>query len=478
MRTLILFISFFLLNSFLLAQPVEMNPSEPFNKPEQFLSKIQNKAEGGKLQGTEFLVDKVVVYNTKNKDKFDLYTYNYDSIGKMISELNKIWGNILWLDNRYTYTYDKNGNMLSKLFESGYEGKWENNYRNTYTYDEKGNKLSELFENGHFGQWENDSRYSFTYDENGNNITYIREVWENGKWVYDWRFTWIYDLSNKYILDILEEWKNDVWAISKRKTFNYDKFGNLILELHENWQNGKWTNDRRFSWTFDENKNQTSRLSEFWQNNKWENSSRYKCNYDSNNKILSMFIEKYETDTWINYLQYNYKYNLEGLLVSEITENWYFGQWKDSTQKIYSYDENSNLQTISNISNDNNNWFIADGWLSFEDYQNYSFDYFAYKIEVKYKQTSTVEETHDATVPNLSLNPNPANDFLNISYSIPEPAAVSFSITNSLGNELAKFNGNGDNQVSYNIENLPSGIYFLRMNVGSLYKTAKFVVMR
>jgi hypothetical protein len=63
------------------------------------------------------------------------------------------------------------------------------------------------------------------------------------------------------------------------------------------------------------------------------------------------------------------------------------------------------------------------------------------------------------------------------------PAELSFTIINSLGIEIARFNDNNINEnkgnnIKYNIENLPSGVYFLNMNAGKTNKTVKFVVFR
>lgn len=82
----------------------------------------------------------------------------------------------------------------------------------------------------------------------------------------------------------------------------------------------------------------------------------------------------------------------------------------------------------------------------------------------------------------LSQNyPNPFNPSTTISYSLPKTANVSLRIFNTLGQEVALLvneqRSPGYYQVQWNA-NVPSGIYFYRLQAGSFIETKKLVLLR
>lgn len=82
--------------------------------------------------------------------------------------------------------------------------------------------------------------------------------------------------------------------------------------------------------------------------------------------------------------------------------------------------------------------------------------------------------------PNLIIYPNPTNyDFINFSYELKEYANIKFitsDITGRVINETQPNNCNiGKHQEHINIDNLPSGIYFLTLNINGKQLTNKFI---
>lgn len=77
--------------------------------------------------------------------------------------------------------------------------------------------------------------------------------------------------------------------------------------------------------------------------------------------------------------------------------------------------------------------------------------------------------------------PNPFNPSTKIKYSIPEPARVEFSVYNLIGKEV--FNEEylktaGEQEITFNSGNLPSGVYFYTIKAGNNSATRKFIIMR
>jgi hypothetical protein len=99
-------------------------------------------------------------------------------------------------------------------------------------------------------------------------------------------------------------------------------------------------------------------------------------------------------------------------------------------------------------------------------------------------QTSLIsEESYTPIHYNLSQNfPNPFNPSTKISYTIPERENVSLKVFNLLGSQVAQLvNGEidaGSYNISFNASNLPSGIYFYRLQAGNFVDTKKMILLK
>jgi hypothetical protein len=78
--------------------------------------------------------------------------------------------------------------------------------------------------------------------------------------------------------------------------------------------------------------------------------------------------------------------------------------------------------------------------------------------------------------------PNPFNPSTTINFSVPQSGKVSLSIFNSIGQEVQALVDDemaaGDHQVTFNAENLPSGIYFYKMEAGNFLDVKKMVLIK
>jgi hypothetical protein len=83
----------------------------------------------------------------------------------------------------------------------------------------------------------------------------------------------------------------------------------------------------------------------------------------------------------------------------------------------------------------------------------------------------------------LSQNyPNPFNSLSVIKYSIPKTSQVTLKIFNTLGEELETLVNEekpvGTYELNWNAANLPSGIYFYRLQTGDFMQTRKMILMK
>jgi len=106
---------------------------------------------------------------------------------------------------------------------------------------------------------------------------------------------------------------------------------------------------------------------------------------------------------------------------------------------------------------------------------------------IKYAQSYVVKvEDQVNEVPTeflLSQNyPNPFNSTSVIKYSIPKLSEVTVKIFNTLGQELATLVNEekpvGTYELNWNASNLPSGVYFYRLQAGSFVETRKMILLK
>lgn len=100
--------------------------------------------------------------------------------------------------------------------------------------------------------------------------------------------------------------------------------------------------------------------------------------------------------------------------------------------------------------------------------------------------TITAVELDNNVIPNnfmLSQNyPNPFNPITSIQYGISRRQFVALKIYNVLGREITtlanEVESPGNYEVKFNATNLPSGIYFYRLQAGSFVETKKMILLK
>ena len=105
---------------------------------------------------------------------------------------------------------------------------------------------------------------------------------------------------------------------------------------------------------------------------------------------------------------------------------------------------------------------------------------------IKYTQTPSSLEENPQNIPavfKLYENyPNPFNPSTVISYQLPIGGNVTLKIYDILGNEMAKlvdeYKPAGTYEVTWYAENLPSGVYFYRLQAGSFIETKKMLLIK
>jgi Secretion system C-terminal sorting domain len=123
---------------------------------------------------------------------------------------------------------------------------------------------------------------------------------------------------------------------------------------------------------------------------------------------------------------------------------------------------------------------------------NYSIEYdnnsMLFKIYIRdfvYSGTTSIKSKEDkfpATI-KLSQNyPNPFNPTTTIKYQIPELSFVTLKVFDVLGNEIETLVNSekpeGNFEITWNAESVPSGVYFYTLRAGNFVETRKMILMK
>jgi hypothetical protein len=131
----------------------------------------------------------------------------------------------------------------------------------------------------------------------------------------------------------------------------------------------------------------------------------------------------------------------------------------------------------------------GDKFSSITGYVEYTFS--EYKIVPRYNSDfegyepiiiDNVQDFHPNKFALLQNYPNPFNPSTIISYSVPQGEFITIKIYNLIGQEIKtlvnKYQNAGSYNVTFNANNLPTGIYFYQMQAGSFKSVKKMVLIK
>jgi hypothetical protein len=113
----------------------------------------------------------------------------------------------------------------------------------------------------------------------------------------------------------------------------------------------------------------------------------------------------------------------------------------------------------------------------------WGFSIYEFGVQGEFVRPLSVDRTAGQKFPwNLNVSPNPFNPTADIRFSIKEAGIVTLKIYNVQGQEVASIISEklapGTYAQQWNAGNLPSGVYFCRMQAGPVTETKKLVLLR
>ena len=456
-------------------------------------------------------------WNNNGWGNWSRYTYIYDNSGNNLSLLLQSWDNNTWVSySRNNYTYNNSGKLLTNIFEDNLNSDVLVKFRrDTFTYDNAGNQLTEYRAQWANNGWIDYQRITKTYDNFNHCLTLLYEYNTNGAWekfqdcqyTYDnsghvltenwqqllygdiilYKFAHTYDNSGNQLIYLYEVWKNDILAYGFRNTDTYDNSGNRLTHLAERKSDNVWNNDTLFTYTYDNYGNQLTYIQQLWWNNKWFNCVRTTSTYDNTRSLLTLLYEEGEDTSWSYIYKLIYTNDYTGNPLVELSEEYYNNAWINSTKCIYTYDNYANC-----IRGENYLWWSGSGtWepnslqlhLLYNNKQDF-FDFTGYTVDIEYEQFLG---THGGKLYlnnfNLLQNyPNPFNPNTKIVYTLPKDDKVLLTVYNILGSKVAslvdEYKTAGSYEVQFNGSNLPSGVYFYKLEASSFSQIKKMMLIK
>jgi hypothetical protein len=375
--------------------------------------------------------------------------FTYDSKGNMTQyvryELDTAT-QMMVLSEKEDLIFDASGNITSYILSEWDQvsGQWVNSVKWEDQFDGNGKLILEIFSawDTITAQWVNAMKYEMTYDGQGNITSEVASYWDEdaSQWILFWKDEYTYtDGKLTTYLELAWNDMGDVWMEWYKTESTYDGNGNLILEVTQEWD---------------------------FVGNDWVNMNKWEYTYDASGLMLSELEMEWDTDLgeWVNDVKYEYSYDEHGNMAEELELYWEEDQWYNDWKGVWAYNM---AYTYADLYVPY--WFLYNTVdmtfyhmpLSMSEYLYYLEDwYLYYKTTAFYSPflSTVVEDIEGSTV---KLFPNPAGDYLTISWEDKYPR-LELEILDLAGKRV--LSRQIVNHETISMEQLSSGMYLYRLS--------------
>ena len=411
--------------------------------------------------------------------------YTYDENRNIQTYVKEYWissGDMPLGTEIETYTYDNNGNVLTVLEENWeYEELLSTGLR-SYTYDNYGNRLSWLDKQLENGEWVNSFLYTYSYDENGNQLTRLHHKWENDEWLNTRLYSCTYNTNGDMLTELEQIYENNNWENDYIETYTYNTEGNVLTFLFQKWESVEWENWDSTNYTYDNNGNILNRHNYDWESGAWVNSALSSYTYDQNSNILTRLWQKWENDSLVNESLNYYTNDDYGNRLSELRHDWKNSSWEINRYCVYDFQPG--IASGFSYYWDGDKWETGhEGPLKIVMEGEVVFGYHADTIELYYTDFSGIEDpqTNSENSP-IRCYPNPVTDQINIEI---DPAwqakKYQLELFSQTGQKVKSFEISSDigsSIIPIKVDNVPAGLYLLRIEAGKQIFSQKIIILK
>jgi hypothetical protein len=450
----------------------------------------------------------------------------YDDSQNLAYRTFRDWRNQEWVEsNRSVLAHDGFGRLTEEVSQSrgaSTGGEWINYGRELYTYDEFGNLVGFLEQDWAETDWVDAERGSATYDESGNLLEVLYEGWDGGQWLVSLRDRYTYDQNGFLTGSILQLWTGSEWLDSRRAFYTHEDNGDLTEFMDQLWTGSEWENYDRIYYARDDAGNLTQLVFERWDSSIWEQRRRILRSYDASGNLIEEADQTWaDTAEWLNQRRTLLSYQSIAApfkVVLNSPEDGATGipplptlSWQ-TQEDVEAYHLKIAADTSFStpiVESDN----MAVAAITLSDPLSYSTTYYwrvrAGRDDGSGKTTGLVfgpwSETRSFTtavgtetegVASLPTEfalhppyPNPFNPSTTIGFDLPQAEDVRVTIYDALGRLVESLvpdgvgAGSGQlaagrHRVTWDAEDVPSGVYFVRMEAGAYSSTQRVLLLR
>jgi len=376
-------------------------------------------------------------------------------------------------------------------------GTYEEKWTSEAEYDANGNVLTETITNTD-GTAE---KYTNAYNSEGLLTQTLKQVRQEGSWVNSERTTNTYDSHNNVTIVLEEQFTDQHWIQVNRRDYSYAYQGDLITRKTTSRYNsgtGQMVPESRNNYTYDAGK-LIMEITEAYANGTWANTFRTQYGYPAGGQMVNqMLVDRWQNDAWIQYLKYLLAYsdnnNLEMLMYTwAVSLNDYLLQYR----MIEQYDARGNhiLDTMEMWLN--NIWTLMTGNQYLITYvNNHAVERIHRKFSAGSPAISGVQGWTDyakyeySNFFNLGVDDPPVSGLVMNCFPVPSRDRIRIEISSAGSGlkvlELASLSGQVfrneivdtvDASITWEISDLPGGIYLLRLtgenNMRIIHKIVK-----
>ncbi len=362
----------------------------------------------------------------------------------------------------------------------------------------------------------NMQRYLYTYDDYGYQLTEMRQVWDltASQWSNSYLDSTYYDADGKLLQEVNLNWDFSLnqWAYFSKDEYQYDSAGNLVVKSSYSWDNAnaQWTPSEKIEYVYN-NGLMSTETHYFYDTGSqlWYPAYRVDYFYNDNGDLteaISFTVAGYAggVAVWQNNMKYQVVYDAQGRHIADTTFMW------DSNDSVWVYDENNSaqydgsgnlLQNIKRVWDTTNNQWLNQEFMqvaynlsasasqgvypddiiidipvvnlpvsatfSAWDTTSQSWVYQRKYTLVYGEVTTPVDNFPDGA---LLLYPNPASDYVYLNVAALSPSMVWIYDRQGRLVDTKVLAGN-----VLNVKDLPSGVYFVKVQTRDGVKTSKFI---
>jgi len=382
--------------------------------------------------------DSIIFNNNEEKEK---EVYFYDNITKNTKRVYYRWENNAWVEDDMTeYFCDDNGNVSSYIYYEYNEasGNLEPNAKTVLGYNENNLVINKEEYSYNNNNWKKQIKYGYEYNDNGQlTIEYEYSV-DDGEWELDTKTNYNYENDN-LISKIHLNFTGSDWEFNTKYEYTYEA-NNLVKESYYTRSNDTWNISSGKEYSYNDNNDMIQKIYYHYTDNNVVYDYKHTYTFDNNHNALIEIDYQWDTDDWLEYRKYEYSYNTNYLLSETILPF-------ESVINDIDFKYLNILKTSKYFTKSDNDWSqIATTTLYYSEHD---------LVSTQEKQSTK----------NIKVYPNPASDYINVSFANNTKDAILFNLFNIQGQIVLSKTIKNNEQI--NISNLPKGMYLYNVSVNS-----------